>query len=50
VDDRIAEKALRFLKAKMWDLAYRIVARNDVATERQSMRDDWNNLDTVDDS
>jgi len=48
VEDRIAEKALKFSKAKMWGQAFEIVVRNDVATEGQRMREDWNCLDTID--
>jgi hypothetical protein len=32
----------------MWGQAFEIVVRNDVATEGQRMREDWNCLDTID--
>lgn len=48
VEDRIAEKALRFSRQKKWDLAYKVVSQNDLATEKLRMRKDWNSLETVD--
>ena len=38
VEDKIAEKALELSRQKMWDLAYKIVAQNDVATDQQKTK------------
>jgi hypothetical protein len=48
VDDRIANRALSLFRERMWDLAYRVIAQNNLATDEQRLEDDWNSLDTID--
>lgn len=48
VEDRVADKALGLFRSRMWDMAYRLVARNDLATQEQRLEANWNSLDMVD--
>jgi len=48
VEDGIADKAVGLFRGRMWDLAYKLIVRNDLATMEQRLQDGWNSLDTVD--
>jgi len=48
VEDGVADKALGLFRSRMWDMAYRLIAKNDLATQDQRLKADWNSLDAVD--
>jgi hypothetical protein len=47
VDDKIAERISRLARAKMFDMAYEVASWNDLTTEAQRQRKDWDSLRTV---